>query len=70
MWNIDQEVGVEHEKSRKNRSSALNPGTALTKILMPIGKFQAFRITRIMLILEKLINYRLQIYRDIYEITS
>ena len=45
---------VEHEKSRKNRSSALNPGTALTKILMPIGKFQAFRITRIMLILEKL----------------
>ena len=57
MWNIDQEVGVEHEKSRKNRSSALNPGTALTKILMLIRKIQAFRITRIMLILEKIKNY-------------
>jgi hypothetical protein len=54
VWNIDQEVGVEHEKSRKNRSSALNPGTALTKILMLIRKIQAFRITRIMLILENL----------------
>ncbi len=47
---------VEHEKSRKSRSSALNPGTALVKILMPIGKIQAFRITRIMLILEKFKN--------------
>jgi len=42
---------VEHEKSLKSRSSALNPRTALTKILMLIGKFQAFRITCIMLIL-------------------
>jgi hypothetical protein len=43
---------VEREESIKSRSSALNPGTALTKILMPIGKFQAFRITRIMLSVE------------------
>jgi len=45
---------VEREESIKSRPSALFTGTALTKILMPIGKIQAFRITRIMLILEKL----------------
>jgi len=47
---------VERDKSQKSRSSALNPRTALTKILMLIGKFQAFRIRCIMLILEKF-NY-------------
>ena len=45
---------MEREESIKSRSSALNPGTALTKILMPIGKIQAFRIICIMLILENL----------------
>lgn len=45
---------VEREKSIKSRSSALNSRTALTKILMLIEKFQAFRIRRIMLILENL----------------
>jgi len=51
---------VEREKSRKSRSSALNPRTALTKILMLIGKIQAFRITCIMLILE-IFNYLIKI---------
>jgi len=45
---------VEREKSIKNRSSALSSGTALAKILMLIGKIQAFRISCIMLILGKL----------------
>ena len=59
MWNIACLLSVEHEESIKSRSSALNPGTALTKILMPIGKFQAFRIIGIMLILGKLnFSYR------------
>ena len=48
---------MERDKSQKSRSSALNPRTALTKILMLIGKFQAFRIRCIMLILEKLKDY-------------
>jgi len=47
---------VEHKKSLKSCSSALNPRTALTKILMLTGKFQALRITCMMLILGILIN--------------
>lgn len=45
---------VEREELLKNRSSALNAGTALFKILMLIGKFQVFSIRFIMLILGKL----------------
>ncbi|WP_171263664.1 hypothetical protein [Acinetobacter sp. ANC 5054] len=45
---------MEREESQKSRSSALFTGTALVKILMLKEKIQAFRITRIMLILEKL----------------
>lgn len=48
---------VEREKSIKSRSSALSSGTALAKILMLIGKIQAFRIRCIMLILEEFNNY-------------
>ena len=48
---------MERKESIKSRSSALNPRTALIKILMLIEKFQAFRITCIMLILGKLINH-------------
>lgn len=48
---------MEREKSIKSRSSALNAGMALVKILMRKGKFQAFRIRRIMLILEEFNNY-------------
>jgi hypothetical protein len=55
-WNIADLLIVEHEKSRKSRSSALNPRTALTKLLMLIGKSQAFRIRCIMLILGKFIK--------------
>ncbi|OBX29419.1 hypothetical protein A9J31_13955 [Acinetobacter gandensis] len=54
--NNDQRIGVERDKSLKSRSSALFTGTALVKILMLIGKFQAFRITCIMLILGKVNN--------------
>jgi len=43
---------VERDKSQKSRSSALFTGTALVNILILIGKIQAFRIRRIMLILE------------------
>jgi hypothetical protein len=52
----DQRIGVERERSRKSRSSALNPRTAYFKILMRKGKVQVFRIRRIMLILAKLNN--------------
>lgn len=45
---------MERDKSQKSRSSALFTGTDLVKVLMLIGKFQAFRITRIMLILGNL----------------
>jgi hypothetical protein len=45
---------VEHEKSPKSCSGALNPRTALIKILMLTEKFQALCITCIMLILENL----------------
>ena len=41
---------MKHEESIKSRSSALNPRTALTKILMLIRKIQAFRIRCIILI--------------------
>ena len=43
---------VEREKSLKDRSSALNPRTALTNILMLKRILSVFRITCIMLILE------------------
>lgn len=43
---------MEREKLRKSCSSALNLRTAYFKILMWKGKFQLFRIRRIMLILE------------------
>ena len=43
---------MEREKSQRNHDSALNPAMASDKILILIGKFQAFRITCIMLILE------------------
>ncbi|WAU78218.1 hypothetical protein, partial [Acinetobacter sp. TR3] len=45
---------MERERSRKSRSSALNPRTAYFKILMRKGKVQVFHIRRIMLILENL----------------
>jgi len=58
---------VEREKSQKSRSSALNPGTALTKILMLIGKFQEeFRITCIMLILENIKKYHFYPIKSLY----
>ena len=61
---------MEHEKSRKSRSSALNPRTAFPKILMLIGKIQAFRISCIMLILEKLkvMNIPLGDYKYVIQI--
>lgn len=40
-------------KSCKSRSNALSPRTVYIKMLMLMGKFQALRIWRIMLILEK-----------------
>ena len=49
-------IGVEREESIKKHSSALNPRVPLIKILMLKGKFQAFRISCIMLILEILNN--------------
>ncbi len=42
----------------KSRSSAIYDRMVLTKILMLIGKIQAFRIRRIMLILENLKTMR------------
>ena len=47
---------MERERSRKSRSSALNPRTAYFKILMRKGKVQVFRITRIMLIVDFIEN--------------
>lgn len=47
---------MEREKSQRNHDSALNPVMVSDKILILIGKFQALRITRIMLILVILIE--------------
>lgn len=43
---------MKHEKSWENRFSALHSGTVSIKILIRKGKFQTFRISCIMLILE------------------
>ena len=59
---------MKREESIKKHSSALNPRVPLIKILMLKGKFQAFRITRIMLILEVL-NIILFVFSIIIELS-
>ena len=56
MWNIDEIIGVEREESTKKPEQGCSGYQLETTALIYIDNYNAFRIRRIMLILEK-VNY-------------